>query len=120
AFPGSGSNNSCYLNHNLAGSAARYADYTDIQGQANEPRGASAYAAFISAAATQAKAANPRVITLGNVSATPGGQSVSPATLTACARAVFGTGSGKVAGFYTTITDAGAATMAKFLQLFEP
>lgn len=120
AFPGSGSNNSCYLDHNLAGAAARYADYTDIQGQGNEPRGTSAYAAFISAAAAQAKAANPGNITLGNLSATPGGQSVSAATLNACARAVFGTGTGKVAGFYTTITDAGAATMASFLQLFEP
>jgi len=59
---------------------------------------------------------------IGNITCRrpPGGQSVSAATLNACGRAVFGTGSGKVAGFYTTITDAGAATMAKFLQLFEP
>lgn len=120
AYPGSGPLDHCYLSHDLAGNAARYADYTDIQGQGNEVQGTSAYAAFIATAAAQAKAANPGNITLGNISATPGGQSVSASAMNADARAVFGTGTGKVAGFYTTITSAGAATMARFLQLFEP
>jgi hypothetical protein len=120
AYPRSGTLNNCYLSHDMAGDAARYADYTDIQGQANELKGTSAYAAFITAAASQAKAANPRNITLGNLSATPIGQSVSPAQMSADARAVFGAGTSQVAGFYITITSAGAASTAQFMRLFEP
>ena len=120
AYPNSGTLNNCYLRHDLAGGAARYADYTDIQGQANELRGTSAYAAFIAAAAAKAKAANPRNITFGNLSATPARRSVSASEMNADARAVFGTGTGQVAGFYITITSAGAATTAQFVRLFEP
>lgn len=120
AYPNSGTLNNCYLSHDLAGGAARYADYTDLQGQASELQGTSAYAAFITTAASQAKAANPRNITLGNLSATPDGQSVSASEMNADAHAVFGTGTSQVAGFYTTITSAGSATTAHFLQLFEP
>ena len=120
AFPRSGSLDNCYLSHDLAGDAARYADYTDIQGQVNELRGTSAYAAFIASAAAQAKAANPRNITLGNLSATPAGRSVSPSAMSADARAAFGADASHVAGFYLTITNAGAATTAQFLQLFNP
>jgi hypothetical protein len=120
AFPHSGSLDSCYLSHDMAGAAARYADYTDIQGQVNELRGTSAYAAFVHAAAAQAKAANPDNITLGNLSATPLGSPVSAAALTADARAVFGTGTSRVAGFYLTITASGAATMARFMRSFGP
>src|SRR5215469_7443166 len=120
AFPRSGSLDNCYLSNDLAGDAARYADYTDIQGQVNELRGTSAYAAFIASAAAQAKAANPRNITLGNLSATPAGRSVSPSAMSADARAAFGADASHVAGFYLTITNAGAATTAQFLQLFNP
>jgi hypothetical protein len=120
AYPHSGTLNECYLNHDLAGDAARYADYTDIQGQVNELKGTSAYAAFITAAASQAKAANPRNVTLGNLSATPVGRSVSPSQMYADARAVFGSGTSQVAGFYITITDAGAATTAQFMRQFQP
>jgi hypothetical protein len=120
AYPGSGTLNNCYLSHDMAGDAARYADYTDIQGQVNELRGTSAYAAFIASAASQAKAANPRNITLGNLSATPARGSVSPSAMSADARAVFGADASQVAGFYLTITSAGASATAQFLQLFEP
>ncbi len=120
AYPNSGTNNECYLRHDLAGSAARYADFVDIQGQRNELRGASAYAAFIRAAAAQARRANPDVVVLGNLDATVGGHSVSALRLNGCARAVFGAGRHEVAGFYITITSAGAATTARFLRLFEP
>src|SRR5262249_60324278 len=98
AYPHSGKLNTCYLSHDLAGNAARYADYVDIQGQVNELRGTAAYPAFIAAAAAQAKAANPRVITLGNLSATPHRQAVSASEMNADARAVFGTGTRQVAG----------------------
>jgi hypothetical protein len=120
AFPRSGSLDNCYLSNDLAGDAARYADYTDIQGQVNELHGTSAYAAFMASAAAQAKAANPRNITLGNLSATPAGRSVSPSAMSADARAAFGADASHVAGFYLTITNAGAATTAQFLQLFNP
>jgi hypothetical protein len=120
AYPRSGSLDNCYLSHDLAGDAARYADYTDIQGQVNELQGTSAYAAFIASAAAQAKAANTRNITLGNLSATPAGRSVSPSAMSADARAAFGGDASHVAGFYLTITSAGAATTAQFLQLFMP
>jgi hypothetical protein len=120
AYPHSGTLDNCYLSHDMAGDAARYADYTDIQGQVNELQGTSAYAAFIALAASQAKAANPRNITLGNLSATPTGRFVSPSAMSADARAVFGDGTGHVAGFYLTITSAGAATTAQFLRLFWP
>jgi hypothetical protein len=120
AYPGSGSLDNCYLSHDMAGDAARYADYTDIQGQVNELQGTSAYAAFIASAAAQAKAANPRNITLGNLSATPAGGSVSPSAMSADASAVFGADASQVAGFYLTITSTGAATTAQFLRLFDP
>ena len=121
AYPNSsGTLNQCYLSHDLAGNAARYADYTDIQGEVNELHGTSVYAAFIRKAASQAKAANPGNITLGNLNATPDGHSVSASAMNADARAVFGTGISQVAGFYITITDAGARTTARFMQMFEP
>src|SRR5215472_2679127 len=120
AYPNSGTLNQCYLSHNLAGNAARYADYTDIQGEVNELHGTSVYPAFICKAASQAKAANPRIITLGNLNATPDGHSVSAPAMNADARAVFGTGPSQVAGFYITITDAGARTTVRFMQMFEP
>jgi hypothetical protein len=120
AYPNSGTLNQCYLSHNLAGNAARYADYTDIQGEVNELHGTAVYAAFIRRAAAQAKAANPRNITLGNLNATPDGHSVTASAMAADARAVFGRSTSRVAGFYITITNAGARTTAKFMQLFEP
>ena len=120
AFPNSGSNNHCYLSHDMAGSAAKYADYIDIQGEVNELRGTSAYKAFITRAATQARRANPHIIALGNLNATVSGQSVTAAQMNADARAVYGTHPWQVSGFYMTIDNAGARTTARFMQLFEP
>jgi hypothetical protein len=120
AFPNSGSIDHCYLVHDMAGKAAKYADYIDIQGEVNEIHGTSVYKAFITKAASQAKAVNPDIIVLGNLNATPDGHSVTAAQMNADARAVFGTGTGQVAGFYMTITNGGARTTARFLQLFEP
>ena len=112
-----GTNSACYLANNLAGQAAAYADITDLQGQGVELDGTSAYAQFIGAAAAQAHAANPTVITLGNLSATPNGSPVTAAMLNADARAVYPSA---VGGFYLTITSAAAATAAQFFALFEP
>ncbi len=121
AFPRtSGTLNHCYLVHDMAGAAARYANYIDIQGEVNELHGTAVYKAFIARAASQARAANPRIIALGNLNATPDGRSVSAAAMNADARAVFGTGASQVAGFYITIENGGARTTARFLQLFEP
>lgn len=111
-----GSLSDCYLTNDLAGQAARYADYTDVQGQVLEPDGTNSYAYFIATASAQAKAANPSVIALGNLSPTVNGAAVSVRTLNAEARAVYPS---SVAGFYMTITNAGARTAARFFSLFE-
>ncbi|HEY5025947.1 MAG TPA: hypothetical protein VII76_13295 [Acidimicrobiales bacterium] len=112
-----GSLSQCYLTNDLAGQAAKYADYTDFQGQALEPDGTKPYAQFIAAASAEAKAANPFIIALGNLSPTPNGATISARTLNAEARAVYPS---SVGGFYMTITTAGARTAARFFSLFEP
>ena len=118
AYPSfQGTNSACYLANNLAGQAAAYADFTDIQGQGVELDGTTAYAQFIGAAADQAHVANSAVITLGNLSPTPNGSPVTADMLNADARAVYPS---SVAGFYMTITSADAATAAQFFALFEP
>jgi hypothetical protein len=118
AYPSfKGTNTACYLANNLAGQAAEYADFTDIQGQGLETDGTTAYANFIDTAADQARSANPAIIALGNLSPMPNGSPVTADALNADAQAVCPS---KVAGFYMTVTSAGAATAAQFFALFEP
>jgi len=112
-----GSLSDCYLTNRLAAEAAQYADYTDVQGQPLELRGTTAYAKFVAAAAAQAKAANPRIIALGNLSSSRRPRLGAASALNADARAVYDSA---VAGFFMTITSAGALTAAHFFALFEP
>jgi hypothetical protein len=102
----------CYLDENLAGKAARYADVIDIQAQALEPRGARAYGHFVRRAAAQAKAANPDVVVLGNISASPDGATVDAAAMYSCAKAALP----YVSGFYTTVSAADGSITASFLR----
>ena len=105
----------CYLDQDLAGKAARYADVIDIQAQALEPRGARAYGNFVRRAAKQARAANPDVVVLGNIAASPSGSAVSAAAMYRCAKAALP----YVSGFYTTVSAADGATSADFLRRLE-
>lgn len=102
----------CYLDENLAGKAARYADVIDIQAQALEARGARAYGNFVRRAAAQAKAANPDVVVLGNIAASPDGATVDAEAMYACAKAALP----YVSGFYTTVSAADGPTTATFLR----
>ncbi|MBV8400000.1 MAG: hypothetical protein JOZ17_14870, partial [Acetobacteraceae bacterium] len=65
-----------YLRLRVAADAARFADVIDIQAQRYE-RDASLYAAFVHAAAKQARQANPKVMVLAGLSTEPIGQRVS-------------------------------------------
>jgi hypothetical protein len=105
----------CYLKENLAGKAARHADVIDIQAQALEPRGARAYGNFVRRAARQAKAANPDVIVLGNIAASPNGDEVTAAKMYRCAKAALPF----VSGFYTTVSAADGPTTAAVLRRLE-
>jgi hypothetical protein len=102
----------CYLEENLAGMAARHADVIDIQAQALEPRGARVYGNFVRRAAAQAKAANPDVVVLANITASPAGTEVGAAAMYRCANAALP----YVSGFYTTVGAAEGARSAEFLR----
>jgi hypothetical protein len=102
----------CYLDLNLAGKAARFADVVDLQAQALEARGARAYSHFVRRAARQARAANPRVVVLGNLSPSPSGGAVTAERLAACARAALP----YVDGFYLTIPDGEAGPVAEAMR----
>jgi len=112
-----GSLSDCYLANDLAGQAAEYADYTDFQAQALEPGGTTGYASFIATAAAQARASNPAVIALANLTPTPTGATVTASALNADAQAVYPSA---VAGFYMTITAGGANTATQFFSQFDP
>jgi hypothetical protein len=56
-----------YLSLNIAAGAARYANVIDIQAQ-NDERGVASYQAFVSVAASQARAANNSVVVLAGLS----------------------------------------------------
>ena len=105
----------CYLDLDLAGKAARYADVVDIQAQALEPRGARAYGTFLRRAAAQAHAANPDAIVLGNLAPSPGEATVPPSALAACARAALP----YVSGFYVTVNAGEGEAMVAFLRLLD-
>ena len=102
----------CYLDENLAGKAARYADVIDIQAQTLEPRGGRAYGNFVRHAAAQAKAANPDVVVLGNIAASPNGTVVDASAMYRCAKAAMP----YVSGFYTTVSAADGPTTVSFLR----
>jgi hypothetical protein len=105
----------CYLDLDLAGEAARYADVIDIQAQALEPAGARAYGNFVRRAAAQARAANPNVVVLGNLSPSPNGTAVPARRLYSCAKAALPHAS----GFYTTVAAGEGAEMVKVLRLLD-
>lgn len=115
AKPSGDNDAQCYLDLNLAGNAARYADMIDIQAQTLEPEGANAYASFLRKAAAQARAADPKVLVLGNISPTPNGHTVSAQQMYACATAALP----YVSGFYTTVEAGRGSTMVSFLQLLD-
>lgn len=106
----------CYLDLDLAGDAARDADIVDIQAQALEPRGPRAYANFVRRAAAQARAANPDVRVLGNLSPSPDGTSVPTREIYRAARAALP----YLDGYYLTVTEGnGVRMMAVVSQLEE-
>lgn len=102
----------CYLDLDLAGKAARYADVVDLQAQALEPRGAHSYSHFIRRAARQARAANPDVVVLGNLSPSPSGGPVAARRLAACAKAALPF----VDGFYLTVPAGEAGPVAQAMR----
>lgn len=64
-----------YLDWDIAGGAARYADVFDIQAQ-NDEQNVSSYQSFVTQAARQARAANPHVTVLAGLSTDNGSQEV--------------------------------------------
>jgi hypothetical protein len=85
-----------YLSDHIAADAAKYAGIVVIQGQRDEARPGE-YAAFVKAAAAQARAANSSVIVLAGLKSGP---SVTSAQLSAAYRSV----SSAVNGYWLTIT----------------
>ncbi len=65
-----------YLERNLAGGAAKYADVVDIQAQYLEPK-LSEFVSFATTAARQARQANPHVKVYIGIATGPDGQTVS-------------------------------------------
>jgi hypothetical protein len=108
-------NAQCYVDLDLAGKAARYADVIDIQAQTLEPVGARAYVSFLRRTAAQARAANPNVLVLGNLSPSPGGTHISARRLYACAHAALR----YVSGFYATVNAGDGEAMASLLRRLE-
>jgi hypothetical protein len=105
----------CYLDLELARKAARVADVVDIQAQALEPRGAHVYANFLRRAAAQARAADPTVTVLGNLSVSPSGHRVSTRRLLRCAKAALPF----VDGFYLTVASGEGSEMMTALSRLE-
>jgi uncharacterized membrane protein len=75
-----------FLDLRLAGQLAAVTDVLDVQAQSLE-RDAPSYAAFVTAAAAQARAANPKVTVLAGLSTNPPGDVVSAQQLVAAVRA---------------------------------
>jgi hypothetical protein len=87
-----------YLQWDIPGGAARYADVIDIQAQ-NDERNLSSYKTFVAAAAKKARAAHPAVIVLAGLSTDNGAQEVLGGQLYQAFRDV----RGLVAGFWLNI-----------------
>ena len=100
---GSGSVVQRFLSLDLIGRSARYADVVDIQAQGLE--GSAQYASFVTAAAAQARSANPDVRVLAGLSTNPSGRAISSAVLIADADSVRGV----VDGYWLNIPSAGTA-----------
>jgi hypothetical protein len=91
-----------YLERGLPAAAARHAAVYEIQAQSLE-RNAEAYAAFVRAAASAARAANPGVTVLAGLSTNPPGAPVDAAQLVAAIRATLGV----VDGYWVNIPGQG-------------
>jgi hypothetical protein len=100
---GSGTVAQRFLSLDLIGQAARNADVVDIQAQGLE--GSSQYTSFVTAAAAQAKAANPDVKVLAGLSTNPAGRTISAAVLARDAESV----RGAVDGYWLNIPSSGTA-----------
>ena len=102
ARPGAGPRWRQFLDLGLAGALARVCDVIELQAQSLE-RDTGTYAAFVRAAASQARRANPRVAVLAGLSTNPPGAQVSSQQLTAAIRAT----SGLVSGYWLNIPGRG-------------
>jgi hypothetical protein len=91
-----------FLDLRLAGRLAAVADVIELQAQSLE-RDVLAYADFVTAAAAQARAANPRVTLLAGLSTNPPGEVVSSQQLVAAIRAT----QGVVDGYWLNIPGQG-------------
>ena len=91
--PASGPRWQQFLDLGLAGAMAKVADVIELQAQSLE-RDTSSYAAFVRAAARQARAANPQVTVLAGLSTNPPGTAVTSQQLTAVIRATSGWSAG--------------------------
>jgi len=91
-----------FLHLNLAGAIAAASDVIELQAQSLE-RGTGTYAAFVRAATTQARAANPRVIVIAGLSTNPPGAAVTAQQLTAAIQATRGV----VSGYWLNIPGSG-------------
>ncbi|HUL26093.1 MAG TPA: hypothetical protein VLW44_10040 [Streptosporangiaceae bacterium] len=91
-----------FLGQGLAAALARVSDVIELQAQSLE-RETGTYAAFVGAAAAQARRANPRVTVLAGLSTNPPGAPVSSQQLTAAIRAT----SGFVSGYWLNIPGRG-------------
>jgi hypothetical protein len=100
--PASGPRWQQFLDLGLAGAMAEVADVIELQAQSLEGDTGS-YAAFVRAAARQARAANPRVTVLAGLSTNPPGTAVTSQQLTAAIRAT----SGMVSGYWLNIPGRG-------------
>ncbi len=78
--PGTEKRHDAYIRVNIAADAARYADVFDIQAQGSESDLAE-FTSFVTAAAKQAREANPKVIVLAGISTNPSGQKVDAETI---------------------------------------
>jgi hypothetical protein len=92
-----------FLDLELVGRLARVADMVEFQAQSLE-RDTATYTAFVQAAASQATAANPRIITLAGLSTNPPGTPVDTEDLTAAIRAT----RSMVDGYWLNIPGQGA------------
>ena len=100
---GSGTVVQRFLSLDLIGQAASNADVVDIQAQGLE--GSAQYTSFVTAAAQQAKAANPDVKVLAGLSTNPSGRAISSTVLAQDANSV----RGAVDGYWLNIPSGGSA-----------
>jgi hypothetical protein len=100
-----------YVRCDIAGAAARYADVSKIQAQANETE-IPDYQSLVGTTAHQARAANPSVVFLSNLSTSV--TTVSADQLFAAARSV----SGIVDGHYLTVQTSDASQLNTVVEFF--